>query len=203
MSTNRPRRNFELIKLQMKHAKIGLEQHGIKCFEVFLANRKGWQKKTDKGTVEQDLRSQSDSIESFFLNLTLHFRTDNHFLIFSQPDLPACDPFHWLPLWLDFLETHHFGRPLEPEDYVFPAMGANGVVQPREHISHDTVQKMISDAVAGAHIPSAMGGSFSTHCFRRGGAQYRFMFAPVGKCWMLQRVRWWGGWAEGEHVSAF
>jgi len=27
------------------------------------------------------------------------------------------------------------------------------------------------------------------------------MFAPVGKRWTLQQVRWWGGWAEGEHVS--
>jgi hypothetical protein len=88
-------------------------------------------------------------------------------------------------MWINFLESHHYGRPLEPEDYVFPAMGANGVVQPREHISHDTVQQMISDAVAGAQIPSAVGGSFSTHCFRRGGAQYRFMFAPVGKRWTL------------------
>jgi len=102
---------------------------------------------------------------------------------------------------INFLESHHYGRPLEPEDYVFPAMGANGVVQPREHISHDTIQQMISDAVAGAQIPSAVGGSFSTHCFRRGGAQYRFMFAPVGKRWTLQRVQWWGGWAEGEHVG--
>ena len=42
---------------------------------------------------------------------------------------------------------------------------------------------------------------FTTHCFRRGGAQYRFMFAPVGQRWTLARIRWWGGWAQGEHVS--
>ncbi|KAJ7938669.1 hypothetical protein B0H13DRAFT_1587449, partial [Mycena leptocephala] len=31
---------------------------------------------------------------------------------------------------------------------------------------------------------------FPTHCFRRGGAQYRFMFAPVGRRWTvrLQRI---------------
>ena len=82
-------------------------------------------------------------------------------------------------------------------------MGANGIVQPREHISHDTIQKLISDAVSGTKIPVASGGNFSTHCFRRGGAQYRFMFAPVGKRWTLQRVRWWGGWAEGEQVCIY
>ncbi|KIN97313.1 hypothetical protein M404DRAFT_97832, partial [Pisolithus tinctorius Marx 270] len=25
------------------------------------------------------------------------------------------------------------------------------------------------------------------------------MYAPVGQRWTLARVRWWGGWAEGEH----
>ncbi|KAK6991962.1 hypothetical protein R3P38DRAFT_2659770 [Favolaschia claudopus] len=25
------------------------------------------------------------------------------------------------------------------------------------------------------------------------------MFAPVGRRWTLRQVRWWGGWAEGEH----
>ncbi|KIK74945.1 hypothetical protein PAXRUDRAFT_174273 [Paxillus rubicundulus Ve08.2h10] len=25
------------------------------------------------------------------------------------------------------------------------------------------------------------------------------MFAPVGQCWPLAKVHWWGGWAEQEH----
>jgi hypothetical protein len=79
-------------------------------------------------------------------------------------------------------------------------MGTNGVVQPQEHVSHDTVQNWINEATTGAEIRQAAGGSFSTHCFRRGGAQYRFMYAPVGQRWSLAVVRWWGGWAEGEHV---
>lgn len=79
-------------------------------------------------------------------------------------------------------------------------MGANGILQPREPITHDTVQKYIHEFTFGAGIAQASVGSFSTHCFRRGGAQYYFMFAPVGKRWSLRMVRWWGGWAEGEHV---
>ena len=84
-----------------------------------------------------------------------------------------------------------------PDDCVFPAMGANGIVQPREQLSHDVVQKWIKQATSGAGIL----GLFSTHCFRRGGAQYRFMFAPVGERWPLTKVRWWGGWAKQEHVG--
>ncbi|KAJ8593535.1 Bromodomain-containing protein [Rhizopogon salebrosus TDB-379] len=67
---------------------------------------------------------------------------------------------------------------VQPYDFIFPAMSANGIVHS-----------------AGAGIL----GNFSTHCFHRGGAQYWFMFAPVGQRWTLAKVRWWGGWAEGWH----
>ena len=128
------------------------------------------------------------------------FTPGNHYKLFAQPELPACDAFRWLTLWIQFLESVHYGHPLNPDDYIFPAMGANGVVQPQEHVSHDTVQNWINEATTGVEIRQASGGSFSTHCFRRGGAQYRFMYAPVGKRWSLAVVRWWGGWAEGENV---
>jgi hypothetical protein len=38
----------------------------------------------------------------------------------------------------------------------------------------------------------------TTHCFRRGGAQYRFMFAPDPMRWSLKMVKWWGGWSLNE-----
>lgn len=129
-----------------------------------------------------------------------NFSPGNHYKLFAQPELPACDAFRWLTLWVTYLETQHYGRPLDPEDYIFPTMGANGVVQPQEHVSHDTIQAWINEATTGAGIQKAGGGSFSTHCFRRGGAQYRFMYAPVGLRWSLSVVRWWGGWANGENV---
>jgi hypothetical protein len=42
---------------------------------------------------------------------------------------------------------------------------------------------------------------FTTHCLRRGGAQYRLVDAPIGKQWSISRIRWWGGWADGEKVD--
>ncbi|KAG1848191.1 hypothetical protein C8R48DRAFT_569353, partial [Suillus tomentosus] len=152
---------------------------GSKCtpyFEIFLANRKGWQKKVDKGQWEADLRS-------------------NHYKIYPRPDAPACDSFFWTMIWIKWLEIFHYGRTLLPNDFLFPAMSANGVMHPGQPISHDTVQKWINESTTGAGIR----GNFSTHCFRRGGAQYWFMFAPVGQRWTLAKVRWWGGWADGEH----
>jgi hypothetical protein len=110
--------------------------------------------------------------------------------------MPACDSFFWTLVWIKWLEVFHYACTLQPNDFIFPAMSANGVMHPGQPISHDAVQKWINESTVGAGILS----NFSTHCFRRGGAQYSFMFAPVGQCWTLAKVWWWGGWAEGEHV---
>ncbi|KAJ7804873.1 hypothetical protein B0H14DRAFT_3773409 [Mycena olivaceomarginata] len=163
-------RNFELIKLKEKDLTFGLEDtQGFNApyFELRLNNRKGWQRKISKAQKEADLRS-------------------GKYKICSQPDLPACDAHHWLPLWRKYLQELIYRRPLGPEDYIFPAIGANGIVQVGEHVSHDNVQKWIKEFTAGAKLPQA-NGTFSTHCYRRGGAQYRFMFAPVGRRWTLRQ----------------
>ncbi|KAI6152559.1 hypothetical protein BKA82DRAFT_3944124, partial [Pisolithus tinctorius] len=64
-------------------------------------------------------------------------------------------------------------------------------------LSHDTIQKWINEAVVGSGIPR----TFTMHCYHHSGMQYCFMFTPVGQRWTLVWVQWWGGWAEGEHVS--
>ncbi|KAI5982067.1 hypothetical protein EDC04DRAFT_2616953 [Pisolithus marmoratus] len=116
----------------------------------------------------------------------------------KEPDMGrACDAFLCLVLWMKWVEIVHLGRSMVDEDFLFPALGTNGVLQPGELLSHDIVQKWINEAVTGAGIP----GTFSTHCYRRGGAQYRFMFAPVAQRWTLACIQWWGGWADREHVS--
>jgi integrase len=103
--------------------------------------------------------------------------------------------------WLEFYATFLLRRPLEAEDYIFPTIGSNGTsVHPDRPLSSDLVQKRITDMANRAGINGAK--YFTTHCFRRGGAQYRFMFAPIHQRWTLARIRWWGGWAIGEHVSA-
>ncbi|KAG1770851.1 hypothetical protein EV702DRAFT_1270992 [Suillus placidus] len=168
-------RCFELVKLQRKdialdtilldtvmkkylaHKPLTLSNSNT-YFEIFLLNRKGWQKKVDKGICEADLS------------------------------------FIWILLWIKWLEFFHYGHALGPNDFIFPSMGANGIMQPGQPLSHDTVQKWIDEATTGAGIL----GCFSTHCFRRGGAQYWFMFALVGQRWSLAMVRWWGRWADGE-----
>ena len=44
--------------------------------------------------------------------------------------------------WLDFYETYLLRWPLQPDDYIFPAIGANGTsVHPTRAMSVDVVQK--------------------------------------------------------------
>jgi hypothetical protein len=38
---------------------------------------------------------------------------------------------------------------------------------------------------------------YTLHCFRRGGAQFRFFGLKRGK-WTLTQIKSWGGWAKGE-----
>ncbi|RLN98536.1 hypothetical protein BBJ28_00014411 [Nothophytophthora sp. Chile5] len=40
---------------------------------------------------------------------------------------------------------------------------------------------------------SAKVNRFTSHCFRRGGAQHRFMYAD--QLWSLRLIKWWAGWA--------
>jgi len=91
----------------------------------------------------------------------------------------SCDSFFWLLVWMRWLEYAHLGCPMADGDFVFPAIGANGAVYPGEPISHDKIQKYINEATAGSGIE----GNFTMHCFRRGGAQYRFIQAHGEEKW--------------------
>ena len=119
----------------------------------------------------------------------------NKYRLYPCPQTPTCNPFLWLALWIKWVEHMHLGCPMSQTDFVFPLLGPNGVLQPGKVLSHETIQKLLNEATTRAGIP----GTFSTHCFRRGGAQYYFMLSP--KPWLLKRVHWWDGWAEGEQVS--
>ncbi|KAG1840392.1 hypothetical protein F4604DRAFT_1598900 [Suillus subluteus] len=174
----------ELIKLKRKDLTIDPSEvnmaFGKYLYNEPLSNRKGWQRKVDKGLKEADLRS-------------------NQYKVYPQPDMPGCDCFFWMLLWLALLERIHYNGELEPDDFIFPTISSNGIVHRGEHISHDAVQAWIDEATTSAGIPRGGGDSFTTHTYHRGGAQWRWMFAPVGERWTLARVRWWGSWAENEN----
>jgi hypothetical protein len=95
-----------------------------------------------------------------------------------------------LPQWINYIESL-LCRHLEPDECLFSYFRPNGIPDMSQEMTQEMVQGLINTFTSEASLLK----------FRRGGAHYRFMYAPIGQCWFLCKIRWWGGWAEGEHVS--
>ena len=98
--------------------------------------------------------------------------------------------------WLHFLEVLFLKHPLTEEEFIFPTIGSNGIVYTTQFIDHNVFQDRLNRFAKAAGITV----TFTTHSFRRGGAQYRFQECPLAKRWLLAQILWWGGWMEGETV---
>ncbi|KAF8955908.1 hypothetical protein BDZ97DRAFT_1907423 [Flammula alnicola] len=169
-------RCFELASLQAQDIELdcrGPAPYYAPHFKVHLNHRKGWQQ--EKGYDGP--------------------RTSNVYDIYKQ-DIPEIDMFTHVIRWKTFLENY-LGVPLGPKDCLFPHLAVNGVIRGTRAMSYDSLQALLARFCDGAGIQKR----YTTHSFRRGGAQYRFMFAPIGMRWSLNMIRWWGGWAVGEHVD--
>ncbi|KIJ48032.1 hypothetical protein M422DRAFT_248190 [Sphaerobolus stellatus SS14] len=155
--------NFELAKLQRKHYKVGLETNDpykLQYDECMLEHRKGWQ---------HQLRHEG--------NLESH-----RYQIYPQPNIPSIDMYTHMHNWLSYLDRHVYTNVQNPTDYIFPVINANGFLQPGEPVSAETIQNLLDEAVEASSIKIG-NARLTTHCLRRGGAQYRFMFVPIGKHW--------------------
>ena len=122
--------------------------------------------------------------------------TGQTYKIYKQ-DVWAMDMFTHLRAWIQRLKAILGGWDDEDKDCVFLSLNPNGVHHPHVETSTKKIQTWIDEFTKGAGVTK----EYTTHSFRRGGAQYRFMHAPLGKRWSLSIVRWWGGWAEGENIG--
>ena len=98
---------------------------------------------------------------------------------------------------LRFLEGTLLKRPLTDEEYIFPTIAQNGMVHTYQPIDHNAFQDLLNNFTKNAGVTA----QYTTHSFRRGGAQYRFQHCTLDERWSLSRIRWWGGWAEGEQAG--
>ncbi|KIJ48394.1 hypothetical protein M422DRAFT_247732 [Sphaerobolus stellatus SS14] len=174
-------RNSELAQLQRKHYRRDLHTRDVHQWtydECVLENRKGWQNKIQ---LSNEVAGQ-------------------RYEIHPQHELPSLDMYTHMQRWLSFLDRHIYTDVKDANDFIFPSISANGLLHPGNPITSESIQKLIDEFLTGAGID--MGNlKITTHGFRRGGAQYRFIYAPIGKRWNLNSCRWWGGWAEGEHKN--
>ena len=129
-------------------------------------------------------------------NVGLRCSVDYTYNIYEQLDHPEMDAYTHLPWWITYYEAQ-IGRPLGPEDYLFPLIEANGIINLTQAMKYEHFLKMLKTFATSAGLKE----QYTTHSFCHGGAQYRFMYAPFRCHWTLNCMRWWGGWAVGESVS--
>ncbi|KAG6574654.1 uncharacterized protein IUM83_10928 [Phytophthora cinnamomi] len=138
----------------------------------------------------------------------------------------AAESLTYLERWFTHASSklHHIWR---DTDYAFPALTkvprngskkrkggaataidgttfANVGVKWGSPMSDSNFTKVLNIVAEAAGISRNLLGDeiwFTSHCFRRGGAQYRFMFAPEKRRWSLKLVKWWAGWAPSEKAE--
>ncbi|KAF9918210.1 hypothetical protein BX616_009928 [Lobosporangium transversale] len=164
-------RNEELLRLKGKDLDLGLKTDcGRSYFKITLTFRKTNQANAEKANIYE---------------------------IHPLPEEPHACCYTKLQTWIKWLEKN--SRALHPEDFVFPSLDNKGRVKLKEAFSHPKIQSLLDEFTDAANLLAERNGRYTTHCFRRGGAQHRFMFAK--EKWSLKAVKWWGGWSEGEGVG--
>ncbi|KAF8057462.1 hypothetical protein FPV67DRAFT_1421508 [Lyophyllum atratum] len=113
--------------------------------------------------------------------------------IFEQ-DMEEIDLYTHLLRYMDYVERT-IGRPLATDDYLFPLISSGGTIYPDREMTHNMVQNLISE-FTGDSVKR-----YTAHSLRRGGAQYRFVHAPLEQRWSLAAVRRAGGWVQNEFVG--
>ncbi|KAJ7764053.1 hypothetical protein DFH07DRAFT_738600, partial [Mycena maculata] len=83
--------------------------------------------------------------------------------------------------------------------FVFPAIASTGQLKIGECTSRSGFESFLDDVVERSGVMKGRNGQLTTHCFGRGGARYRFLWAE--RKLSLKAVKWWGGWSSNENVS--
>ncbi|KAJ7727072.1 hypothetical protein B0H16DRAFT_1735336 [Mycena metata] len=153
--------NDELISLQVKDIKLDQRSRtGIPYHEFSLIFRK-----TNKDpTKVQKYKVQADLTH------------------------PEIDCYMHTNTWKSHMEGL-LGRPILGSDYLFPAIASTGKLKFGECTSRSAFETLLETVVEKSNVMQGRNGKFTTHCFRRGGAQYRFLWADHK--WSLKAVKWW------------
>ncbi|KAE9048602.1 hypothetical protein PR001_g3742 [Phytophthora rubi] len=141
-------------------------------------------------------------------------------------DEMAINAYMHLCNWVDYASKTK-GHQWRDEDFVFPALTciSKKVLKTKdeatgcEKVSIGWGKKMSEQAFItllncivrglnrdGQHIPGYVykhwsNNWFTSHTFRRAGAQYRFMYAKPSRRWSLRMIKWWAGWSVSESTE--
>lgn len=205
-------RGFEIRKLERQNILLnrnvpGDEEH----MRIHLEKRKGWTAKASNGENDDGLRGERPTTHPLSDPLPIFGLIGHYYNVYSNPpEGIALDCFKHVSDWLMFADARLYGRARSPapSDLVFLNFHlTSGKVHWGKEMSSEAITSIFKDFMyaSGVLKPPSVGNPerfpYTTHCLRRGGAQYRFMLAPVAERWTLSQIKWWGGWTEGERVS--
>ncbi|KAF8325729.1 hypothetical protein F5887DRAFT_1085236 [Amanita rubescens] len=134
---------------------------------------------------------------SLFFEKQIRTQTKTYFIPQNTSE-PEIDCYTHLLNWVSY-QQGLIARPLGVDDLIFPAIASTGQIKFGVPTSRSGFEAIMDDIVQKSGVMQGRNGKFTTHCFRRGGAQYRFMYAP--RKWSLKAVKWWGGWSSNDNVN--
>jgi hypothetical protein len=113
---------------------------------------------------------------------------------------PALCAYSALHKWITYIKEECGIIPNE-SDFIFPMIQSNGILNYGRSMTLSPVLKALKEACKESgltdSLPKHIDVSWTTHAFRRGGAQHRFMYASYR--WSLSDLKNWGGWTEKDH----
>jgi hypothetical protein len=182
-------RNEELINLQFGNVKLCQQSATGKLYHEFQLVFRKTNKDPNKGAGvfymhKRYLSHGTSAAQTYFIPQNT-----------SEPEI---DCYTHLLDWVLY-QQGFIARPLGVDDLIFPAIASTGQIKFGVPTSRSGFEAIMDDIVKKSGVMQGRNGKFTTHCFRRGGAQYRFMYAP--RKWSLKAVKWWGGWSSSDNVS--
>ena len=182
-----------------------VSETGRPYFIITLTYRKTNQTDATKGTsgfFHPFYPKDAESIDKEYLQFSISrfcivLFLGNAYHIYATPAEPDTCCYTKLLAWKKWLEFET--DKIRTNDYIFPSLDGKGRAKLLESMTLPRVQSYLEMFTKGGNVLGERRGKFTTHCFRRGGAQHRSMFAK--EKWSLKAVKWWGGWSEGERTG--
>ncbi|PWN30671.1 hypothetical protein BDZ90DRAFT_257741 [Jaminaea rosea] len=149
--------------------------------------------------------------ETFYVSVTLTWRKNNQldaansrpYMLFDLPQRPKVSAIQAVVRWRKYWTWVHKRTP-EPQDLVFPGYHPRtGQLDVRRMLRAHQVNSLLDQVFNATDTIQSIGlYRYTSHSFRRGGAQDAFIWAnnygePKKS---LAFVRWWGGWGAGESL---
>lgn len=148
-------------------------------------------------TNKDPTKGKSDAVCAPTCHLTHVGKPGQEYQIPPDPDHPEIDCYTHMVAWLTILQSL-LQRKLHADDFLFPAIASTNTLKFGEPTTRSGFESLMGEVIEQSGLMEGRNGKFTTYCFRRGGAQYRFMW--TSQRWSLKAVKWWGGWSSSENV---